>query len=136
MEHGINIGSQVPYEFGLVGRIFPKGYDNSIEVKAREVASRIGYNVICDLGQGTIEDVDIADICPCQQVMSKTKLIDLTLYVGKNEVPGVPSGIRMDGKICLLDGHHRVAAQIMRGTKKVKIHLTDIDNGTDCKENL
>lgn len=133
MEVGTN---RLPYEFGMIDRIFPKGYDKATEMKARGVAGCIGYNVICDLERGTIEEVDVDDIWPCQQVMSKSKLIDLTLYVGKNEVPGVPSGIRMDGKICLIDGHHRVAAQILRGTKKVKIHLIDVDNETDGKENL
>lgn len=136
MEHGTN--HRPPHDHlslcaDLINKIFPAGLDKGSEMCMRNIAAKIGYNVICDLNKGVIEDVDIDKICPCQEVLSKSRVIELILYIRENDVPGYPAAIRKDGFVYLLDGHHRVAAQILSGKKKIKIHITDIDENNNLK---
>ena len=108
----------------LIARIFPRGLDESKEHYARGIASRYGYSNLCDESKGEIAEVDIDRIFPCQSILNKTKVIELILYLRDNDVPGYPMGIKIDDDVYLLDGHHRVSAQILMGRKKVMIHYT------------
>lgn len=131
LEHRYHTPGQEPprhpiNDANLMGRIFPRGYDPGKEHYARSIASRYGYGKLCDLDNGTIEEVSVDIIWPCQSVLSKTHVIELALYLNDNDVPGYPMGIRINGEVYLIDGHHRVTAQILRGKKTVMMHLTDL----------
>ena len=108
----------------LIAKIFPRGLDESKEHYARGIASRYGYSNLCDESKGEIAEVDIDRIFPCQSILNKTKVIEMILYLRDNDVPGYPMGIKIDDDVYLLDGHHRVSAQILMGRKKVMIHYT------------
>lgn len=112
----------------LINKIFPRGYDAEEERFGRYIAEKLGYNVICDLEQGLVETVDIGNIIPCQQIISKTKIIEFMLYLMDNDVPGYPAGIRVNDVVYLIDGHHRVSAQILQGSKSVIVHTVDISS--------
>lgn len=118
--------SHLSHDIDMISKIFPRGFDLSKEHIGRGIASRIGYNNLYDMGKGTIEEVNINSIYPCQQVINKTKIIELILYIKNNEVPGYPIGLKIGEDIYLLDGHHRVSAQILSGRKTVMIHLTTL----------
>jgi len=112
------------HDVNLINKIFPLEFNPSIECFARDVASKIGYNDLCDLNKGEIVEVDINTIHPCQSVLAKTRLIELMIYLRDHEVPGYPMGIKIGNDVYLLDGHHRTSAQILMGKKTVMIHLT------------
>lgn len=54
-------------------------------------------------------------------------------YIGANnlkkiatinfEANDVPYGVQRNGEIYIIDGHHRVAAAILKGNKKIRILL-------------
>lgn len=118
----------------LIGKIFPLGLDPSKEHFARAVASRYGYGKLCDLDNGEIAEVDINAIFPCQSIINKTRLIELMIYLRDNEVPGYPMGIKVGEDVYLLDGHHRVSAQILMGKKAVVMHLTSFQEDDEVVE--
>ena len=123
-------------EFGLnttlIGKIFPKGFDVVKEQFARNVASIIGYNVLGDDKTATVIDVDTNNIVPCQEVLDRTKVIELILYIRDKEVPGYPVGIKLGDEIYLLDGHHRVSAQILAVRMTVKMLITELNEDDEA----
>lgn len=118
----------------LIGKIFPLGLDHSKEHFARAIATKYGYGNLCDLDKGEIVEVDINTIFPCQSIISKTRLIELMIYLRDNDVPGYPTGIKVGEEIYLLDGHHRVSAQILMGKKTVMMHLTSFQEDDEIVE--
>ena len=126
-----------PYsDVDLINQIFPRGLNYDKEKFARGIAARIGYNNLSDLTKGDIEEIEVQAIWPCQQMLSKTKVIGLALYLTDHDVPGYPIGIRVNDDVYLLDGHHRIAAQIIAGKKRVKIHTTDVSSETELIEEM
>lgn len=119
-------------EDNLIAKIFPRGLDISKEHFGRGIACRIGYNNLSNYGKGTIEEVDINSIYPCQQVLICSKVIDLMLYLRDNEVPGYPIGLKIGEDVYLVDGHHRVSAQILLGRKTVMMLLTTLKEDDPC----
>ena len=116
------------FDADIIGKIFPCGYSVETEHSSRSLATRIGYGTLCNLDNGVIEEVPIDNIYPCQRILNKTKVIEMILYLQENDVPGYPMGFRKEGKVFLLDGHHRTAAQILAGKKAVMMHITDVDD--------
>ena len=123
-------------DYKLINEIFPLGLNMSDECFARAVASKIGYHVLYNLDLGEIAEVDINLIRPCQSILSKTKLIELMLYIRDNEVPGYPVGIKIGEKIYLLDGHHRASAQIIMGKKTIMMHLITLQEDDEIVQNV
>lgn len=119
----------------LIGKIFPKGLDIAKENFARNVASIIGYNNFCDEKKAAVIDIDVNDIVPCQEVLDKTKVIELILYIRDKEVPGYPIGFKLGDEVYLLDGHHRVSAQILAGKKTVKMLITELNEDEEIVKN-
>lgn len=110
----------------LIGMIFPRGYNYGQEQIGRGIAQHIGYDNLMDINKGVIEDVDIKKIIPCQTVISTARIIQYMLYLKDNDVPGNPIAIRVGEDVYLLDGHHRVSAQILLGKQTVKILVTEL----------
>ena len=115
-----------PRERDILNAIFPKGYDSAKERFARKIASEIGYAKLSEDGNGVIDEVGIDDIYPCQGFVNHTKIVEMMIYMRDNEVPGFPVGIRIGEDVYLIDGHHRVSAQILMGRKTVMMRITDI----------
>ena len=120
----------------LIGKIFPLGLDPGKEHFARAVATKYGYGNLCDLDNGEIAEVDINAIFPCQSIINKTRLIELMIYLRDNEVPGYPMGIKVGNEVYLLDGHHRVSAQILMGKKTVMMHLSLFNEDDEIVEQV
>ena len=119
----------------LIDKIFSKGFDIVKEHFGRTIASIIGYNNFCDEKKATVMDIDVNDIVPCQEVLDKTKVIELILYIRDKEVPGYPIGFKLGDEIYLLDGHHRVSAQILAGRKTVKMLITELNEDEEIVKN-
>lgn len=119
----------------LIDKIFPKGFDVVKERLGRNIGSIIGYNNLCDEKKAAVMDIDVNDIVPCQEVLDKTKVIELILYIRDKEVPGYPIGFRLGNEIYLLDGHHRVSAQILAGRKTVKMLITELNEDDEIVKN-
>lgn len=119
----------------LIDKIFPKGLDIAKEHFGRTIASILGYNNLNDDSKATLMDIDVNDIVPCQEVLDKTKVIELILYIKDNEVPGYPIGFKLGDEIYLLDGHHRVSAQILAGRKTVKMLITELNEDDEVVKN-
>lgn len=111
----------------LIGQIFPRGYNYGQERIGRNIAQSIGYNNLMNINKGVVEDVDIKRIIPCQTVISTARIIQYMLYLRENhDVPGNPIAIRIGEDVYLLDGHHRVSAQILLGKTSVRILVTEM----------
>lgn len=111
----------------LIGQIFPRGYNYGQEKIGRNLAQNIGYNNLMDINKGVFEDVDIKKIIPCQTVISTARIIQYMLYLREHDdVPGNPIAIRIGEDVYLLDGHHRVSAQILLGRQTVRILVTEL----------
>lgn len=119
----------------LIDKIFPKGLDIAKEHFGRTTASILGYNNLCDEKKAVVMDIDVNDIVPCQEVLDKTKVIELILYIRDKEVPGYPVGIKLGDEVYLLDGHHRVSAQILAGRKTVKMLITELNENEEIVKN-
>ena len=111
----------------LIGQIFPRGYNYGQEHIGRNIAQHIGYDNLMDINKGVFEDVDIKRIIPCQTVISTARIIQYMLYLKEHDdVPGNPIAIRIGEDVYLLDGHHRVSAQILLGKTSVRILVTEL----------
>lgn len=111
----------------LIGQIFPRGYNYGHEQIGRGIAQHIGYDNLMNINKGVFEDVDIKRIIPCQTVISTARIIQYMLYLRENDdVPGNPIAIRIGKDVYLLDGHHRVSAQILLGKTSVRILVTEL----------
>lgn len=111
----------------LIGMIFPRGYNYGQEQIGRGIAKHIGYDNLMDVNKGVFEDVDIKRIIPCQTVISTARIIQYMLYLREHDdIPGNPIAIRIGEDVYLLDGHHRVAAQILLGRQTVRILVTEL----------
>ncbi len=119
----------------LIDKIFPKGLDIAKEHFGRTIASIFGYANFCDEKKAAVMDIDVNDIVPCQEVLDRTKVIELILYIRDKEVPGYPVGIKLGDEIYLLDGHHRVSAQILAGRKTVKMLITELNEDEEIVKN-
>lgn len=119
----------------LIDKIFPKGFDVVKEHFGRNIGSVIGYNNLNDEKKATVIDIDVNDIVPCQEVLDKTKVIELILYIRDKEVPGYPIGFKLGDEVYLLDGHHRVSAQILAGRKTVKMLITELNEDEEIVKN-
>lgn len=120
----------------LINKIFPSGYDMDREHFARSMASKIGYGNLFNLDNGDIIEIDVDSIFPCQSIINKTRLIELMIYLRDNDVPGYPIGIKIEKDVYLLDGHHRVSAQILMGKKKVTMHLVTFSKDNEIIKSL
>lgn len=71
-----------------------------------------------------IEEVDIKDISTYQTWVMKKGVSDILKGEDKyKHSSDFPMAIRLNGRIILMDGNHRIAADILKGTKKIKIRI-------------
>lgn len=69
------------------------------------------------------QEVDVADIIATQSYVDKA---DIDAMVANFVEGSLPVGYRRNGKVYLNDGHHRVAAQILQGKKKIRMIVVDV----------
>lgn len=65
---------------------------------------------------------NIKNIIPTQEVLYSDSLNN------KKDEKYIPVGILMGGKIYLLDGHHKVASEILQGAEKIKVKVFVVNN--------
>lgn len=107
-------------------QFFLTEYDGNMVSVARMIAGRYGRSDnIANNNLGRIEEIDIKDIYASQGFISRERLYKQKQLLAKNIFPGYPVGVRANGKICLIDGHHRVAAQILAKRQKIKIRVIE-----------
>ncbi len=70
---------------------------------------------------GKYEYVDISKIYPTQEYIGANNL--KTIASINFDANDVPYGVLRNGNIYIIDGHHRAAAAILKGNKKIKILL-------------
>lgn len=77
-------------------------------------------------------DVDIKDIRATQKTVNLARVHKFMRDGNNGEHP---EGVRHNGKVHILDGHHRAEAAVKAGHKQVRMHVFDMD-ALHVKENL
>lgn len=109
-----------------INSIFPNCHDMEIvRLARRQVEKHGGFGAIVNGNLGQIEEIDIKDIYASQGFISRERLYKQKQLLAKNIFSGYPVGVRINGKVCLIDGHHRVATQILSKREKIKIRVID-----------
>ena len=68
---------------------------------------------------GKYESASVSKLHPTQEYIGANNLKKIaTINFKANDVP---YGVKRDGKIYIIDGHHRVAAAILKGNNKIRI---------------
>lgn len=106
-----------------VNKIFKQKYNEADDKIAR--AGWIDSGTIF-APKGTVETVNARDIQPGQAVVGNENLRNIAKSMASEGQKEIPFGIRVGSKIILLDGHHRVGAQIISGQNTVKVRLLNI----------
>ena len=78
--------------------------------------------------KGTVQTVKMKDIVPGQKVVGTSNLKSVAKSMATEGQKETPFGVRVgkNGKVILLDGHHRVGAQIISGKKSTPIRIVTV----------
>ena len=68
---------------------------------------------------GKYEYIEVSKLHPTQEHIGANNL--KTIASIKFDANNVPYGVLRNGKIYVIDGHHRVAAAILKGNKKIRM---------------
>ena len=110
--------------FTSIDKVFPNKYNKEDDDTARALAGdRLG-TVFAPKGE--IQEVNISAIHPCQSGINAKQVVSLAQDIKENGMNEIPSAIKVGRDVYLLDGHHRVAAEIINGEKKVKVRLVEV----------
>ncbi len=77
-------------------------------------------------------DVDIKDIRATQKTVNLARVHKFMRDGNNGEHP---EGVRHNGKVHILDGHHRAEAEVRAGRNQIKMHIFDMD-ALHVKEDL
>lgn len=127
---GVSTAPQSPFSpsdlrsyFTSVDKVFYRKYSAADDKTAREIAKdRVG-TVFAPKGE--IKSISVSSIQPAQEVINASRVLSLATDINKNGLNEIPTGLKVGETVYLLDGHHRVAAQIILGQKKVKIRIVE-----------
>ena len=108
-----------------INKIFMNKYDKDIDDVARGKWYDTGTVFAPN---GTVQTVKMKDIIPGQSVVGTSNLKSVAKSMAKEGQKETPFGVRVGNskKVVLLDGHHRVGAQIISGSKSTKIQVVTV----------
>lgn len=110
--------------FTSVDKVFLKKYNKEDDDTARALGGDKLGTVFAP--KGDVENVSVSSIHPCQPGINAKQVVSLAQDIKENGMNEIPSAIKVGRDVYLLDGHHRVAAQIINGVKKVKVRLVEV----------
>lgn len=101
-----------------VNRIFTNKYN---EEEANIIRSSLGYESVFSKPTGDVKAVSVSKIHPTQEYVGAENLKNISrAKIDKNDIP---MAILKEGEVYIIDGHHRVAINILNGEKKIKVRL-------------
>lgn len=110
--------------FTSVDKVFLKKYNKEDDDTARALGGdRLG-TVFAP--KGDVENVSVSSIHPCQPGINAKQVVSLAQDIKENGMNEIPSAIKVGRDVYLLDGHHRVAAEIINSVRTVKIRLVEV----------
>ena len=126
--NGINVGK---VERALQGEGWATNTDKIFLNKYNENNDNVARSGWIDGGtvfapKGTIENVKMKDIVPGQKVVGTQNLKNVAKSMAAEGQKETPFGVKVGGKVILLDGHHRVGAQIISGKKSTPIRVVTV----------
>lgn len=126
--NGINVGK---VERALQGEGWATNTDKIFLNKYNENNDNVARSGWIDGGtvfapKGTIENVKMKDIVPGQKVVGTNNLKNVAKSMAAEGQKETPFGVKVGGKVILLDGHHRVGAQIISGKKSTPIRVVTV----------
>ena len=68
----------------------------------------------------------MSDIVPGQKVVGTDNLRNVAKAIAAEGQKETPFGVRVGSKVVLLDGHHRVGAQIISGKKSTSVRVVTV----------
>lgn len=126
--NGINVGA---VERALQGEGWTTNTDKIFLNKYNENNDNVARAGWIDTGtvfapKGNIETVKMKDIVPGQKVVGTSNMKNIAKSMASEGQKETPFGVKVGGKVILLDGHHRVGAQILSGKKSTPIRLVTV----------
>ena len=101
-----------------VDNVFKNKYKKEV---AEEVRNSVEYESVFSKPKGDIETVSVSRLHPTQQYLVSENLKNISKIEISED--NLPMGVLRNGKVYVVDGHHRIAADIIKGRRKVRIRL-------------
>ena len=105
--------------------VFNKSTSDEIRKKAEQTVEKRGgfgnFGHIKDTE--SIETVSISNLYPTQDMVSSNTVKSLIASIKEEGMKEMPTAVRMDGKIYVLNGHHRVIAAKLIKEKNIKLRI-------------
>lgn len=107
-----------------IDRVFRVKYNRESDDIARELAKdRVG-TVFAP--RGDVEYVSVSKIHPCQDGINAKRTMALVDSIKAEGFKEPAMALRVGNEVYLLDGHHRVAAAIIAGKKRVPLRIVTV----------
>lgn len=71
----------------------------------------------------TIEEVDLSSLYPTQDMILSSNLKSIVASMKNEGMKEMPTAVNLDGKIYVMDGHHRVAAALLMKQNRIRLRI-------------
>ena len=78
--------------------------------------------------RGSIVEVSVEDLYPSQGTMNGNIILEYIIAINNGKALPPAEGIKLGDRIYILNGHHRVAANIILGNKTVEMSVVNMSN--------
>ena len=71
----------------------------------------------------TIKEVSLSSLYPTQDMILSSNVKSIAASISSEGIKEMPTAVNLNGKIYVMDGHHRVAAAILLKQKSIKLRI-------------
>lgn len=105
-----------------VNKIFRNNFSKE---ESDNIRNSLGFESVFSKPSGDIKSVPISKIYPTQEYVGAENLKNISRI--KYDKDDIPMAVSKNGKIYIIDGHHRAAIDILNGKKKIRVRLRGKD---------
>ena len=105
-------------------KVFKVKYDESLARASEEVSKGRMGSLWSPAGEEMA--VDISRLHATQNGINAKNVISLAEDISKNGITDLPTAIKVGNEYYLLDGHHRIAAEIIAGKNEVNLRVVKV----------
>lgn len=114
-----------------VDGIFKVKYDKAVDEAARSLGTQTS---VFGASKNKVAQFDVSQIVPCQDGINPKNVIHIAESIAQDGLQELPYGYKIGDRIYLMDGHHRVAADIIAGKTKIAIRFEVKDEAEFLKK--
>lgn len=109
-----------------IDRIFVNKYNQIDDDTARSIVGASDLLGTTFAPKGDIVMASVKNIHPCQNGVNAKNVIKIADSIAEEGLKDAPTALKVGNDYYLLDGHHRVAAEMIAGKQKVQLRVAEI----------